>query len=107
MAQKIIASLFTCIIILSSLGNGSGTYPAFEAEGESLIEVVSKVEKSSDEIPEAWSMENFSHQEVSVHFQIQKLLLYFHDLSHTGEINSNKHRQFSSIHKTGPPSRFL
>lgn len=106
MAQKLIVSLFTCILILSSFGNGLGTY-GYEAEGESLIETVSKLDKKSSEVPEVWSGENLSQDEVSLHYQIRKLLLYFHGLSHSGHVNPHHKEHLTSVSKTGPPRNFL
>ncbi|MCR9204102.1 MAG: hypothetical protein NXH75_05970 [Halobacteriovoraceae bacterium] len=106
MAQKLIVSLFSCILILSSFGNGLGTY-AFEAEGESLVEISTQIESKNSDIPEVWSGENLSQDEVSVHFQIRKLLLYFHGLSHKGSVNPISKNHLSSIQKRGPPKNFL
>lgn len=44
-----------------------------------IYEKACEMDRNNKDIPEVWTGENLSHEEMSISFQIRKLLLYVHD----------------------------
>lgn len=104
MAKKLFISLFTFIVLLSSLGNGWTNF-AFESEAEveALESISTKLNKDKQLIPLIWSVTGKSHTEVRIKKPTLKIISTATEFISTSENFQIHYYQPSALGKIGPP----
>jgi len=104
MVQKLIVSLFTTVLILTSLGNGIHSLGQNPEGSETSVEVCQELEGKFS----SYSYPNLGlvscDKKNGTSYQISKLLIYFHNISHYGLKTSKPDPLLTLIEDTGPPN---